>query len=117
VCAENVIRIDLVKDLLNSAAMVAPLRFFLSRCQSWAEAEGLLEAPRGRTELRTFVAAATCSSAMCATPPGGATHGRSDQKTNFPEMPLRLMRPLTTDAAGASAVAVGAAGATAHRPK
>ena len=41
----------------------------------------------------------------------------SDQKTNFPEMPLRLMRPLTTDAAGASADAAGAAGATAHRPK
>jgi hypothetical protein len=32
-------------------------------------------------------------------------------------MPLRLMRPLTTDAAAASAVAAGAAGATAHRPK
>jgi len=52
---------------------------------------------------------------MCATPPGGATHGRSDQNNQFPEMPLRLMRPLTTD--GASAVAAGAAGATAHRPK
>ena len=86
--------------------------------RSWAEAEGLLEAPRGRTELRTFIAAATCSSAMCATPPGGATHGRSDQKTNFPEMPLRLMRPLTTTgAAGASAVAAVTAESTAHRPK
>ena len=82
--------------------MVALLRFFLSRFRSWAEAEGLLEVPRGRTELysktqRPLILCALaylqryrkpCSSAICATPPGGATHGRSDpthlRTTNFP---------------------------------